>query len=163
MVDDGSSDATKQIAVETGVSVLANKGQSGTSAARARGVAASSSSHVIFVDADVVVYPNVKSIIATHFANDPHLKALFGSYDADPSAESTVSFYRNFLNHFVNQKNDGLIESFWAGFGIVKRDVFEQLGGFNSEFDRFEDVEFGSRLVCMGARIRRPQIGQIQS
>jgi len=110
---------------------------------------------VVFVDADVI--PNADAIdeLRAALADGSGISAAFGSYDDDPPP-GLVSQFRNLLHHHVHQESPGDVETFWAGLGAVRRDVFLAAGGFDGErFPRpmLEDVEFGLRLSETGGRI----------
>src|SRR5690606_34456798 len=80
------------------------------------------------------------------------LAAVFGSYDDEPAAPGFLSQYRNLLHHFVHQHASEDAHSFWTGCGAVRREVFEELGGFDPVVT-LDDVEFGIRLRRSGRRI----------
>jgi protoporphyrinogen oxidase len=110
---------------------------------------------LVFVDADVLIHPDALERLRAAYAQDPELVAAFGSYDTDPPP-GLVSSFRNLLHHFVHQEGGGRAETFWAGIGAIRRDVFLALGGFDAErFPRpmLEDVELGLRLTSAGRRI----------
>jgi hypothetical protein len=94
--------------------------------------------------------------IANQFDLHPELAALFGSYDASPTALQLVSQYRNLHHHFIHQDQSQNATTFWAGCGAIRRDVFHAVGGFNVEFTRpcIEDIELGIRLAKQGYNIR---------
>ena len=79
-----------------------------------------------------------------------------GSYDDTPAAGTLVSDYRNLLHHYTHQQARAESHSFWAGCGAVRREVFDELGGFDESYRRpsIEDIEFGHRCASAGHRIR---------
>jgi len=129
---------------------------SGPAAARNRGVVATGSDVVVFVDSDVEVHPDALERIAARFAADPDLDAVFGAYDDDPADPGLASRYRNLLHHHVHAGSAGEAETFWAGLGAVRRETFEAAGGFDAVAfpePSVEDIELGMRLRRRGARI----------
>ena len=155
VVDDGSPDATAQLARRAGVRLVRHDTPRRPAAARNAGVAASGGSEVVlFVDADVAVHPDVRERVAERFAREPDLDALFGAYDTAPPAPAVVSRYRNLLHHFVHRRAHPDAATFWTGLGAVRRARFESLDGFDPAWDYLEDVEFGLRLRAAGGRIR---------
>ena len=128
----------------------------GPAAARNAGVGQTAADVLVFVDADVLVHPDAFVRVRRAFEGDPGLGALFGSYDDDPAAPGLVSRFRNLLHHHVHQSGAGPATTFWAGLGAIRRDVFEQQGGFDAaRYPRasIEDIELGCRLTAAGVRI----------
>lgn len=128
----------------------------GPAAARNAGALNATGDVVVFVDADVEVHEDTFTRIRAAFQDDPELTALFGSYDDRPGAPGPVSVFRNLLHHHVHQTSAGPAETFWAGLGAVRVDVFRSVGGFDAE--RFqtpsvEDIDLGMRLAADGHRI----------
>ena len=163
VVDDASPDLTPQVAAEYADLVLtAGAEPRGPAGARNCGVQAARGEVVVFIDADVCVHPQTLRAIADAFRADAGLAALFGSYDADPSAPGVVSQFRNLLHHHVHHMCPGPAETFWAGCGAVRRDVYEAVGMMDEvRYPRpqIEDIELGRRLRRAGHRIElRPDI-----
>ena len=152
VVDDGSTDDTSAVASRFGVVVVRHERGQGASAARNTGAAMVESEIICFVDADVIVHEGTATMMVGAFENDPDLDALFGSYDAAPTAKRLVSRYRNLLHHYVHHQSAGEIASFWTGFGAVKASVFHELGGFDSTTENVEDVDFGMRMKRAGRK-----------
>jgi GT2 family glycosyltransferase len=128
----------------------------GPAAARNRAAADSDADILVFVDADVEVHGDALERIERRFEEDPDLAAVFGAYDDSPADPGLPSRYRNLLHHHVHAGAAGEAETFWAGLGAVRRERFEQAGGFDA--DRYpqpsvEDIELGMRLRRLGARI----------
>jgi len=153
VVDDGSTDATGDIARRHGVRIVRNETALRPARARNRGVEEVGGDIVLFVDADVVLARDALARIARHF-EDPSATAVIGSYDAAVPDRPRVSRYRNLLHHYVHQKSPGQAETFWTGIGAVRRDMFLAAGGFDPDWESIEDVEFGLRLRKCGGHIR---------
>lgn len=157
VVDDASTDGTPDVARAGGARVFRLPRNSGPGAARNHGAERAEGSVLLFVDADVVIAPGTVGRVASAFAGDPGLVALFGSYDDRPRAPGLVSRYRNLLHHFVHQDGQTDAATFWAGLGAVRRGAFREVGGFDAaRFPRpsIEDIELGYRLRRAGHRIR---------
>jgi hypothetical protein len=133
----------------------------GPASARNHGARAAVRPVLVFVDADVEVRPDALMRIRDRFAADPQLAAVFGSYDDEPDGRDVVSTFRNLLHHYVHQAAAGEVDSFWAGLGAVRREAFDDVGGFDTRIARasVEDIEFGARLTARAGRIELdPQI-----
>jgi glycosyltransferase involved in cell wall biosynthesis len=129
----------------------------GPAAARNSGATRSTAEVLVFVDADVVVHPDVFVRLRSAFAADPELSALFGSYDDAPEARGAVSAFRNLLHHHVHQTGAGRAATFWSGLGAIRREAFFEVGGFDQKLfsepqASVEDIDLGMRLAARGAR-----------
>lgn len=155
VVDDASTDDTPSVAAQMGVPMLRLSTNSGPAAARNYGASQAQGEILLFVDADVVVAPDVVHRVVRLFPEHPDVAAVFGSYDARPRAKGIVSRYRNLLHHFVHQHGNPEASTFWAGCGAIRRSIFLEIGGFDAErFPRaIEDIELGYRLRRAGHRI----------
>lgn len=134
------------------VIVVDQAGLPGPASARNRGATAASRAILVFVDSDVELLEDALSLIRDRFASAPDLAGVFGSYDDDPEQHDLVSTFRNLLHHYVHNGAAGRVGSFWAGIGAVRRDAFEQVGGFDERIlpASVEDIEFGARLAGAG-------------
>ena len=163
VVDDASSDDTAEIGARFADVVVRLPGKPhGPAYARNRGCEAARGDILIFVDADVCVHPPTLGRFLALFQAHPDVGAIFGSYDDSPPAYGLVSQYRNLLHHYVHHRNAGDAETFWAGCGAVRRQLFEEYGKFD-EWHYFrpqiEDIELGHRIRAHGHRILlRPEI-----
>src|SRR5215203_160228 len=158
--DDPSTLERARAALEAGTrkpdQLLVRRGPAtGPAAARNRAAAESEADVLVFVDADVEVHDDALERIERRFDEDPDLAALFGAYDDSPADPGLPSQYRNLLHHHVHAGAAGEAETFWAGLGAIRREPFEDAGGFDA--DRYpqpsvEDIELGMRLRRRGAR-----------
>ena len=156
VVDDASTDASASVAEKHGARVLRMDKSRGPAYARNRAAQIAKGELLMFVDADVVVHEDTLSRAADCFEQDPGLTAVIGSYDDLPGDPSFCSQYKNMFHHWVHQTSGEAAFTFWSGCGMVRRDPFLALGGFNEGYPRpsIEDIEFGFRLRLAGHRIR---------
>jgi glycosyltransferase involved in cell wall biosynthesis len=163
VVDDASTDDTALVAAEHADTVIRLPGSPhGPAYARNRGFEVSRGAVVVFVDADVCVHADTLARFAAILSAQPEVGAVFGSYDADPPAEGFVSQYRNLLHHYHHQRSGGEAQTFWAGCGAVRAEVFSAADMYDEwHFPRpqIEDIELGNRIHALGHRILlRPEI-----
>ena len=163
VVDDASPDTTAEIAARYADRVVRLAGHPrGPAYARNQGAATAQGDYLVFVDADVCVHPDVLGRFLEIFRSESGIAAVFGSYDTAPPAPGLVSRYRNLLHHYVHLQGAGEAETFWAGCGAMRREVFRRAGGFDSGLyprPQIEDIELGYRVREMGERIvLRPEI-----
>lgn len=156
VVDDCSTDRSVEISREKGARVLKMARQSGPGAARNFGAQEARGEVLFFVDADVVVKSDTVERVAIDFMDQPEIAAVFGSYDDEPAETNFISQYKNLFHRFVHQQGRSEAETFWAGCGAVRRDVFLAVDGFDAErYPRpaIEDIELGYRMRAQGHRI----------
>jgi cellulose synthase/poly-beta-1,6-N-acetylglucosamine synthase-like glycosyltransferase len=157
VVDDGSSDDTSMIAARYADTVVTLPGRPhGPAYARNRGFEVSRGDIIVFIDSDCVVHKDTLSRFMACFASEPDVGALFGSYDDRPPASGLMSQYRNLVHHHVHHRNAGDVETFWAGAGGVRRDVFAEAGMYDEWHyakPQIEDIELGARIRRLGKRI----------
>jgi len=156
VVADGDTDGSWLLAKEFNAKVLRINARGGPAQARNLGAKAAQGDILFFVDADVVVYPDTISQVASTFSREPDLAALIGSYDDAPGATNFLSQYRNLLHHYVHQTGCEEASTFWGACGAIRRQVFLSLGGFDESYRQpsIEDIELGYRLKQAGYRIR---------
>lgn len=156
VVDDSSTDNTAEVCRNSGAKVITLDEQSGPAAARNKGAQAAKGDLLLFIDADVVVYPNTLNNIAKAFTDNPGIAAVFGSYDDTPAAPDFVSQYRNLLHHYVHQIAKRDAKTFWTGCGAIRKDVFYELSGFDQirhPIPSMEDIEIGLRMSGLGYKM----------
>ncbi len=157
VADDGSPDDTGDVARQFADRVVrTGETPRGPAYARNCGAQEARADVLLFVDADVIVRPDVLDKVLAHFA-DSALTAVFGCYDADPAAPGVVSQYRNLLHRYVHIEGAGDAATFWAGIGAVRRAAFMAVGGFHAaRYPRpqIEDIDLGYRLHDAGGTLR---------
>jgi hypothetical protein len=157
LVDDCSSDArTLEIAAAAPARCVRLQHNSGPAAARNAGARVAQGNILAFIDSDVLVEPDTLAELRGAFEAEPSIGACFGSYDDEPDSPGLVTEYRNLLHHYTHQKGPRDATTFWAGCGAIRRDVFEELGGFDEAYGRpsIEDIELGMRIHAAGYTIR---------
>ncbi len=154
VVDDGSTDGSGALAATHGATVVGTGKRSGPARARNLAAQAATGDILLFLDADVCVYPDTVETVTGAFAN-PGLDALIGSYDDDPSSPDFLSQYKNLMHHYAHQNARSEACTFWSGCGAMRRNVFLEFSGFDERYGRpaIEDIELGHRLSRSGRRI----------
>lgn len=157
VVDDGCSDGSADRARAAGARVISTpRARSGPALARNLGAQAANGEWLFFVDADCSVHPNALAVALRNIAAHPQVAALVGSYDTQPTAPNLLSQYKNLAHHLTHQAAPEEGFTMWGACGLIRRDVFWQLGGFDENYGRpcIEDIELGYRLAAQGHRIR---------
>lgn len=156
LVNDGSTDDSAEIGEHFGANVITLAGKSGAANARNKGVKQAIGEIILFIDADVVVQTETIRDLRRSFAENPDYTAIFGSYDDTPGEPDFFSQYRNLMHRFFHQTSGGEADTFWSGFGALRREAFLDVGGFDAEkfeIPSVEDIELGYRLREKGYRI----------
>jgi len=156
VVDDCSPNPeTAETAKRLGASVIHASKNGGPGAARNLAATKTDCGLLWFVDADVVVHPESVARIPIAFA-DSAVHAMFGSYDENPPAPGFASQYKNLMHRYYHMNSSREATTFWSGCGVVRRDAFLRLNGFDIEqFTKpsIEDIELGYRIRAAGGRI----------
>lgn len=172
VVDDGSTDATAEIARQFGEAVrLIRQENRGVSVARNAGAAAATGDWLAFLDADDWYAPDRIKSHAEWIVEDPALDFLTGDYQYrdDTGALLGTSMAQHEAGRMLLAKAAGAtrvvmdthaeIAAFVADhFGdthtlSVPRARFIKLGGYPTGFKVCEDVHFLTRLVAQSYRI----------
>ncbi len=155
VVDDGSREPVKEVFLQTSpLKILRLPESRGPAVARNFGAETASGDVILFVDADVVLNPDVTSKIQEHFLTKPGLAAVQGSYTADtPVDRGLFSRYQNHYYYYVFESLSSTKPAICATFcyGIL-RSVFLQMGGFDTGILKptVEDESFGYRMSDAG-------------
>lgn len=140
IVDGGSSDNTLKIASESGVRVIPC---SNINVANSRNIGARASKfdHLVFIDSDCLVNPELLSHAIEHLVN----YQIVGSYYKASNKHGWIA------KTWLLAENRGSGEVRWlpAGTMIIKKSVFDEIGGFNESYRADEDSE-----LCRRARKR---------
>ncbi|MGB3532883.1 MAG: glycosyltransferase [Microcoleaceae cyanobacterium] len=155
VVADGDTDGSWLVAESFGAKVIRLPETGGPARACNRGAKAAKSDILLFIDADVEVYPETIEQVKSVFINEPNLSALIGSYDDAPGADNFLSQYRNLLHHYIHQISQSEASTFWTACGAVRKEVFLQVGGFDENYRLpcIEDLELGYRIKAAGYTI----------
>lgn len=155
VVDDRSPDRTAEVARSLGARVLTTPQNGGPGLARNLAAREATGDVLWFVDSDVIAWDDGAEKVRAAFA-DPEVAAVFGSYDSAPDGQHWFSRYKNLMHRFYHQTAQRDAQTFWAGCGAVRKDMFLKIGGFDVETYRvpsIEDIELGYRIRHAGGRI----------
>lgn len=158
VADDGSSDGSGDYARSLGARVVTTERRaSGPSHARNLAAAQAEGDVLLFVDADVVVDEHAVERMRARFA-DESVGSVYGSYDDRPDHRGYASLYMNLRHHFGHREPSDDVDTFWAGLGAIRRDVYAAVDGYDEAafpYPSVEDIDLGRRLREAGARICR--------
>ena len=181
VVDNASSDDSVRVAAACGARVISNSRNRGFATAANQGVALTSGDAVLILNPDTVLLEGLDTLAAT-LAGDPQAGAAAGVLVDPASSQPQQGFSVRRLPNFVTLGCEVLgLNRLWPGNPVnrkyrcldldlnqrqqiaqpagaclmVKREVWNQLGGFDEQFHPlwFEDVDFCLRLHQAGWRL----------
>lgn len=152
VVDDGSTDATAELAEGFGAPVrVLRKANGGTASARNLGVREARGEVLAFLDADDRYEPTHLEEIVEALASTPELDAVVtNALLVSPERSWRCGDY--WPGHARRERLDISAPVIFCAVGI-RRSVLEELGPFDSRFAILEDVEMWHRLLCRGYRV----------
>lgn len=152
---DGAVDDCRLVASMHDARVIEIEGPSGPAAARNAASAAATGDVLVFIDADVVVSRAGLAQLARVLSEQSQVAAVFGAYDDEPADTGFMSQYKNLSHSFIHRSSATRARTFWAGFGAVRREAFQRVGGFDERFVRpcVEDIDLGYRLTNGGYEV----------
>jgi glycosyltransferase involved in cell wall biosynthesis len=150
-VDDGSTDKTAGIVSEFPVRCLPGNGR-GPGAARNIGWRVAKGTLVWFVDADCVAEPDALPRLLPHL-RDPSVGGVGGSYGT-MTADNLLSCL---IHEEIVERHRvmGSRVNFLATFNVIyRRNVLDQIGGFDERFLKAQDAELAFRAMDAGYELR---------
>lgn len=153
VVDDCSrDDAIVRVAQESGFAryIRLDK-NSGPAVVRNVGAKAAKNDVLVFVDSDVILNSDTLSRIRERFSADDPVAILGGEYDIEPENPSFATKFKSLMVASWRPR-ENVVTDFLTRVGAIRRDIFEELGGFNTVLRTaaVEDYEFGRRLMNKG-------------
>ena len=153
VVDDGSTDATKEVVGRFPVRYFRIE-KSGVAKARNTGIKAATGDALLFFDADVILHEDTLSRFLFHFNDDHDAYIVQGRWDKNQPSPSFGSeflllrFTYNLETLFNGQRRLRVAE-LMSGCCGIRKEVFESFEGFNEsyKFAGGEEFEFGLRVI----------------
>ena len=152
VVDDGSTDKSKNIAESLGCHVVELQENKGAAAARNCGAREAKNNIVLFIDSDIVIKLDSLSKIIARFLENENLAGVVGVYSFQNRFSNFLSQYKHMVACYREQKcKDVNEDSFKSCFFAIKKDIFDKYK-FDETFKKasIEDIEFGRKLIDLG-------------
>jgi len=180
VVDNASSDGTRQKVLDRGIPLIANSGNAGFAAAVNQGVRATTAPLVLLLNPDAILEAGLTALVAEF--NDPRVAAagglLIGANGLPQRGFMTRSlptpvalifevlginsvWKKNPVNwHYrclgLDPVTPGFVEQPAGAFFMFSRGIWEKVGGFDERFWPiwFEDVDFCQKIKQAGYLVR---------
>ena len=156
VVNNASSDMTKEVARSFASVKVIDEFKKGPSHARQTGYMASKGDIIANVDADAILPSGWIEKVFTEFSQDPKLVALSGPY-VYPEMSSLFNlavkiwYVIGLLIHFFNQYVIGRGAMLQGGNFIVRRSAMEKIGGFDTSIEFYgDDTDLACRIQKVG-------------
>lgn len=152
VVDNGSTDASRDVARQLGVKVL-EKADGTIASLRNAGANAATGEILVIIDADVNVskqwHTNIGPVIES-LSRDKFM--VTGSRCRAPESAGLVNkhWYAKLVNYDANYINSGYL--------ITTRSLFEKISEFSEHLETAEDYDFCQKAIRAGARIQNDSL-----
>ena len=153
VVDDKSTDNSRETIKNFDVKLLTHKENRGQGAARNTGARQADGEILLFIDADVCVKKDTLKKIANVFLEKIDITAVVGLPDKMCVYKNLASIHFNRRIHFNYLMLPDYINVLYGTISAVKKDTFLKIGGFNEKITGVEDNEIGYRLFNMKYKI----------
>lgn len=159
VVDDGSSDGTAAIARSYPEVKLIGQDNAGPAAARNHGFAASRGEFIAFHDADDTLPPEKLSVQIGEMLADPAIGCVLAEQKLLIEEGAELPFWAEDSNvpTVMPPKPEELADEpdVHTMTMVVRREVFERIGGFDEEMRAAEDFDWLLRAAEQGVEFRR--------
>jgi len=160
LVDDGSTDGTENVVGQYDIQYHRMPERRGPAAARNYGAKLARSEWLVFTDADTLFADDTVERIDRSL-QECTMDALVGTYAGKPANTGFMPRYKALwealaIDGVLTAHNEKFVPyTAWAPRpGVVRKEVFERLGGFNESFHGadLEDIDLGYRMAAAGYR-----------
>ncbi len=153
VVDDGSADATAELALAAGATRVVRQANAGPAAARNLGFRKSTGAIVLFTDSDCVPDRDWAANILAAF-DDGQVGAAGGSYTMANEGLIPAGIHWEIIAR--HQSFPRYVRAVGSYNMAVRREVMEQVGGFDETFPKAsgEDNDLSYRIQAAGYKLR---------
>jgi hypothetical protein len=162
VVDDASTDRSREIAACYPCRLVEGAGNKGVSAARNIGARHARGEIFFFVDSDVALRPDAIANALKVLRDDPECGLVHGTYDTLPLFDDgPVEHYRVLHAHWWRKRSAGRVGTAVFALAAMRREAFAAAGPFHEGLRDAEDVEYSDRLVQVaGIRLTDTVVGR---
>lgn len=150
VVDDASTDRSREIAAGFDCHLVALPRNAGPAMARNQGIAASRGEVLFFLDADVALAPDAVATAVRILDEHPEYGSASGIYTTTPMFDDgPVERFQVLHAHYWRARHVGVVRAGYFSLGAFRREVIEEVGVFNGALPANfnEDTEYGYRIA----------------
>jgi len=157
VVDDGSTDNTAELAESIGAQVIRHPRPLGVAGARNAGAHRSDTDILLFLDADIIAPVSTLHVLVDRLVSSDgyHATGAYPAMGGNPSCAWSTRFDElRACMAFCGPDREDIVgfSSLQSECGAIRRDVFEELGGFSEAYAGvgMEEYDLAHRLEEMG-------------
>ena len=136
-------------------SSVSTSGRVGPAAAHDLGASVAEGDILFFIDADVMLRPDLLDRLVRRFAEGA-VDAVCGVQVAEMRHGNLASLYKNLWIRWTYLRRTGDVPLFYTTAAAIRRSTFEQAGGFDTGYTTpsLEDTAFGQKLARLRVCVR---------
>jgi len=148
VVDDGSTDGSREVARRFPCTLVESPVNRGVSAARNAGAAVAGGDVLFFLDSDEALAPDAIANAVAVLEADPGCGCVHGLIAPEPLVDDgPVEWYRTLHAYWWRRRGAGEVRTAFFAQAAVRRVVFEKVGPFDESLRDSEDLEYSDRLA----------------
>ncbi|MGC4788150.1 glycosyltransferase [Micromonospora sp. DT178] len=148
VVDDRSTDDSRDIARGFPCRLIENTVNGGVSVSRNAGAAAATGDVLFFLDSDEALAPDALANAVDILDRHPEIGCVHGLIAPEPLIDDgPVEWYRTLHSYWWRRRAVGLGQTAFFAQAAIRRSVFEAAGPFDESLRDSEDLEYSERLA----------------
>ena len=150
VVDDGSTDRSRDVARRFPCTLIEIGTNRGVSAARNAGAAASSGDILFFLDSDEALAVDAVANAMAVLRDDPGCGCVHGLIAPEPLVDDgPVEWYKTLHAYWWRRRAVGRVQTAFFAQAAIRRTAFEAAGAFDERLRDSEDLEYSERLAAV--------------
>ena len=162
-IDDGSTDNSLTLVKNFNDSRIKvfSKTNGGVSSARNYGINKAKGTYILFLDADDILLTNCLSVYYDLIVNYPSIKVFTTNFNIIDTDKSVYTYCKKIKKSIItNPYKELYLRKIFLRTGntLIHSSCFNEIGLFNENLNRYEDLEFNIRLLDSFQVVYSPEI-----